>query len=77
MQYDLHRKTAKISTLSSENVSKYEFLIGKDVLPEKDFLEKAAIMKKIWIFTFRERIKSINWYHKERVSKIRRYFWIW
>ena len=47
MQYDLHRKTAKISTLSSENVSKYEFLIGKDVLPEKDFLEKAAIMKKI------------------------------
>ena len=34
-QYDLDRQTAKISTLSSGNVSKYEFLAGKDVLPEK------------------------------------------
>ena len=33
-QYNLHRETAKISALSSGNVSKYEFLIGKDVLPE-------------------------------------------
>ena len=29
-QYGLDKKTAK----SSENVSKYEFLIGKDVLPQ-------------------------------------------
>ena len=28
-QYDLDRQTAKISALSSENVSKYEFLTGK------------------------------------------------
>ena len=34
-QYDLDRQTGKISTLSSGNVSKYEFLTGKDVLPEK------------------------------------------
>ena len=47
VQHDLHRQTAKISALSSENVSKDEFLIGKDVWPEKDFLEKAATMKKI------------------------------
>ena len=36
-QYDLHRQTAKIFAFSSGNVSKYEFLTGKDVLPEKDF----------------------------------------
>ena len=30
-QYDLDRQTAKISALSSGNVSKYEFLTGKDV----------------------------------------------
>ena len=35
-QYNLDRQTAKISALSSENVSKYEILTGKDVLPEKD-----------------------------------------
>ena len=32
-QYDLDRQTAKISALSSGNVSKYEFLTSKDVLP--------------------------------------------
>ena len=35
-QYDLDRETAKISGLSSANVSKYEFLTGK---------EKAATIK--------------------------------
>ena len=34
------------SPLSPGNVSKYEFLTSKDVLPEKDLLEKAAIINK-------------------------------
>ena len=34
-QYYLDRKTAKISALSLGNISKFEFLIGKDVLPKK------------------------------------------
>ena len=34
-QYNLDRKTAKISALSSVNISKYKFLTGKGVLPEK------------------------------------------
>ena len=45
-QYDLDRQTAKISALLSGNVSKYEFLTGRDVLPEKDLLEKATAIKK-------------------------------
>ena len=44
-QYDLGRQTAKTSALSSGNVSKYEFLSGKDVLPENDFLEKAVTLR--------------------------------
>ena len=39
-QYNLDKQTAKIFALSAGNVSKFEFLTGKDVLPEKDFLEK-------------------------------------
>ena len=35
-----------ISTLLSGNVSKYEFLTGKDILPEKDLLEKASVLKR-------------------------------
>ena len=38
-QYNLDRQNAKISALSSGNVSKYEFLTGKDVLLEKDVLD--------------------------------------
>ena len=44
-QYDLDRQTATISTLSSGNVSKYEFLTSKYVLADTDLLEKAATIK--------------------------------
>ena len=45
-QYDLDRQTAKITALSSRNVSKYEFLTGKDVLAEKKLIQKAAALKR-------------------------------
>ena len=44
--YDLDRQTAKISALSSRNVCKYELLTSRDVLSEKDLLEKAATIKR-------------------------------
>ena len=45
-QYNLDGQTAKIHALSSGNVSKYEFLTGKDVFPEEDLLEKAATVNR-------------------------------
>ena len=45
-QYNLDRETAKISALLSGNVNKYQFLTGKDILPEKDLLERATALKK-------------------------------
>ena len=46
-QSDLDRQTTKISVLSSENVGKYDFLTGEDVLPEKAFLEKLLQLKDL------------------------------
>ena len=46
-QYDLDRHTAKISALSSGNVS-------KDVLPEEKLARKSWYNEKIWIFAFRQ-----------------------
>ena len=46
-QYNLDRQTAKISALSSGNLRKYEFLTGKDVLPENNLLEKVATIKRL------------------------------
>ena len=45
-QYNLDRQTAKVSAFSSGNVTKYEYLTGKDVLIEKDLLEKATTSKR-------------------------------
>ena len=45
-KYNLDRQTPKISALSSGNFSKYEFLTGKDVLPENNLLEKPPTMKR-------------------------------
>ena len=38
--YNLDKQPAKISDLSSGYVGKYEFLTGKDVLPEKNTCQK-------------------------------------
>ena len=45
-QYNLDRQISKISSLLSANLSKYIFLTGKNVLPIKDLLGKAAAMKR-------------------------------
>ena len=46
-QYNLlNGQTAKINILSSGNIGKYQFLIGEDILPETEVLEKAAGVKR-------------------------------
>ena len=45
-RYDLDRWTANISALSWGNVSKYEALANKNILPEEDLLEKADAINK-------------------------------
>ena len=44
--------------MSSGNASKHEFLTGKDVLPEKDLLEKAATMKRFEYSPLCKELKS-------------------
>ena len=56
-QFDLDRQTAKISALSSRNISKYEFLTGKYVLPEKHWLQKAAALKWFEISPLGKKLK--------------------
>ena len=40
-QYDLDRKAAKISALSSNNLEKYEYLTGEDLGYKPSVIEKA------------------------------------
>ena len=56
-QYNFDRQTAKISALSPGNVSKYESLTGKDLVPIQNLLEKAAIMKRFEYFLLGKELK--------------------
>ena len=47
VQYNLDRETAKISALSPGNVSENEFLIRKDVVPEKKLARKSYYIENI------------------------------
>ena len=57
-QYDLDRQVTKISALSSRNVSKYECLTGKDILPVKELLEKAATIKRFKYLPLGKELKA-------------------
>ena len=57
-QYDLDRKAAKISPLSSENLKKYEYLIGEDLGYETCVLEKAKFEYSPLGKVFNERLNE-------------------
>ena len=56
--------------LSLGNVSKYAFSTGKDVLPEKHFLQRAATTKTIWIFVFGKKLKAQTDTEKKQYQKV-------
>ena len=43
LQYDINRKAAEISALSSGKIDKYEYLTGKQILPsnQQQIIEQA------------------------------------
>ena len=55
LQYDLDRKAAKISALSSNNLDKYEYLTGEDLGLKPSTVEQAKfeywvkILIKDWV----------------------------
>ena len=44
-QYDLDRKAAKISALSSNNLDKYEYLTGEDLGLKPSTVEQAKLLE--------------------------------
>ena len=55
LQYNINRKAAKISALSSGKNHKYEYLTGKDILPsnQQEIIEQAK-------FSFRKSLRKTN-----------------
>ena len=73
-QHNLDRKTAKISALSSGNVSKHESITGKDLLPEKDLLEKTVTIKRSEYFLLGKELKAKTGIAKKQYQELNRFF---
>ena len=65
-QYYLNKKIAKILAWSCGSFDKYEFLTGKDVLPENRLLEEASTIKRFECSPLGNKLKK-HWHWKRSV----------
>ena len=72
LQYDINRKTAKISALLSGNIQKYEYLIGEDILPsnQQQIIEQAKFTYSPLGKAFEKQIKTIEDQGKKQVDAL-------
>ena len=50
LQYDINREAAKISTLSSGKIDKYEYPTGEEILPsnKQQIIEQLSLLILLW-----------------------------
>ena len=65
-QYNLDRKTARISAWLPGNVGKYKLFTNNDVLSEKQLLEKAAVIKR---FLFSSSDRSMQVFYRLNIGQ--------
>ena len=62
LQYDINRKAAEISALSSGKIDKYEYLTGKEILPsnQQQIIEQTKFTYSPLGKAFEKQIKTIE-----------------
>ena len=72
LQYDINRKTAKISVLSSDNIQKYEYLTGEDILPsnQQQIIEQAKFTYSSLGKAFEKQRKPIEDHGQKQIKAI-------
>ena len=73
LQYDINRKAAKISTLSSGKVRKYEYLTGEDLLPsnQQQIIEQAKFTYSPLGKAFEKQTKTIEDQGQKQVDDLK------
>ena len=73
LQYDINRKGAKLSTLLSGKIEKYEYLTGKEILAsnQKRIIEQATFTYSPLGKTFEKQIKTIKDQWKKQVDTLK------
>ena len=72
LQYDINRKTAEISDLSSGKIDKYEYLTGKEILPsnQQQIIEQAKFTYSPLGKAFEKQIKTIEDQGEKKITVI-------
>ena len=72
LQYDIDREAAKISSLSSGNTKKYEYLTGKVILPsnQQQIIEQAKFTYSSLGKAFEKQIKTIEDQGKKQIDAL-------
>ena len=73
LQYDINRETAKISTLSSGKICKYEYLTGEEIIPsnQQQITEQAKFTYSPLGKAFEKQIKTIEDQGEKQVKAIK------
>ena len=71
-QYDINREAAKISSLSSGKINKYEYLTGEEILPsnQKQIIENSKLTYSPLRKPFEKQIKIIEDHRKKQIKAI-------
>ena len=72
LQYDINREAAKISTLSSGKIHKYEYLTGEDILPsnQQQIIEQAKFTYSPLGKAFEKQAKTIEDQREKQIKAI-------
>ena len=70
LQYDINRKAAEISALSSGKINKYEYLTGNEILPsnQQQIIEQAKFAYSSLGKAFEKQINTIEDKGKQQVE---------
>ena len=73
LQYDIDREAAKISTLSSGKIHKYEYLTGEDILPsnQQEIIEQARFTYSPLGKAFEKQIKTTEDQGEKQVDALK------
>ena len=72
LQYDINRKAAKISALSSGKTDKYEYLTGEEILPsnQKQIIQQAKFNYSPFRKAIEKQIKTIKDQGEKQVAAL-------
>ena len=73
LQYDINRKAAKISPLSSGKINKYEYLTGEDILPsnQQQIIKQTKFTCSPLGKAFEKQIKTIEDQEQKQVDALK------